>query len=194
MLLTAKPRARLANIYHVSNDTRLCSLCCSGGAIRIYGDRWLVVRTSRNARGNLTAMIRSPLSYHRMRAALGAAILFVLSGNSAPAAAAARYVKVAQVAPGHVLWMHSGPGHHFQRVGFLPHGARQIRAYTCKALATGSWCQVRYRGTRGWASKRFLAKDSARFAKALVPPDRRDSADSQEEWTSGLLSPAGVHR
>lgn len=132
-----------------------------------------------NARGSLTVMIRSSPPDHRMRAALGAAILFALIGNSAPAAAAtARYVKVVHVAPGHVLWLHSGPGRHFQRIGFLPYSARQIRAYRCKALVTGSWCQLRYRGTRGWASKRFLAKDSARFVKALAP-DQRDSADSR---------------
>lgn len=96
-------------------------------------------------------------------AALGAALLFALNGNSDPAAAAERYVKVAHVARGHVLWLRSGPGRHFKRIGFLPYGARHIRAYTCKALATGSWCQVRYRGIRGWASKRFLVKDRARL-------------------------------
>jgi len=82
-----------------------------------------------------------------------------------PASAAARYVKTVNVSPGHVLWLRSGPGLHFKRVGFLPHGARRVRAYTCKRLATGHWCQVRYRGTRGWALRHYLAKDPARIVR-----------------------------
>jgi uncharacterized protein YraI len=94
--------------------------------------------------------------------AFAAALLFMLNVNSSPAGAA-QYVKVAHIAGGHVLWLRSGPGRHFERIGLLPFGARHIRAYTCKVLATGSWCQVRYRGTRGWALKRFLVKDDARI-------------------------------
>lgn len=111
-------------------------------------------------------MIRSRASPdHRGRAAaFGSALLFALGGNCSSAAADARYVKMVRVTFGHVLWLRSGPGRHFERIGFLPYGARHIRAYTCKALATGGWCQVRHRGTRGWASKRFLVKDSARLA------------------------------
>lgn len=139
-------------------------------------------------------MLRSSPPDHRMRAALGAAILLALIGNSTPVAAAVRYVKIVNVAPGHVLWLHSGPGRHFQRIGFLPYSARQIRAYRCKALVTGSWCQVRHRGTRGWASKRFLTKDSARFVKALAPDQRDSGANSLEEQTSELLSSAGWRR
>jgi uncharacterized protein YraI len=143
--------------------------------------------------GNPPSITCSSPAEHRMRTALGAAILLALIGNVAPAAAAAaRYVKVVHVAPGHVLWLHSGPGRHFQRIGFLPYRARQIRAYRCKALVTGSWCQVRHLGTRGWASKRFLAKDSARFVKALAPDQRDSDADSLEEQTSELLSPVGA--
>jgi len=88
-----------------------------------------------------------------------------LMPSAVPASAAARYVKAVNVLPGHVLWIRSGPGLHFKRVGFLPYGARHVRAYTCKRLATGQWCQVRYRGTRGWALRYYLAKDPTRIVR-----------------------------
>jgi uncharacterized protein YraI len=94
----------------------------------------------------------------------GAALLLLLAADVTPAPAAARYVKVTNLPPGGVVWMRSGPGHFFKRIGFLPHGARHVRAYQCKQLATGAWCQVRYQGTRGWASQRYLAKDPTRLA------------------------------
>lgn len=80
-------------------------------------------------------------------------------------AAAAHYVKVVNIMPGHVLWLRSGPGFHFERVGFLPHSARHVRAYVCKSLATGHWCQVRYRDTRAWASHHYLADDPSRIVR-----------------------------
>jgi hypothetical protein len=100
--------------------------------------------------------------------------LLSLMAAPGPASAAARYVKVINIMPGHVLWLRSWPGLHFNRVGFLPHQARHIRAYTCKSLATGHWCQVRYRGTRGWALQRYLAEDPTRIVRE---PGREPGAD-----------------
>jgi len=52
-----------------------------------------------------------------------------------------------------VLWMRSGPGIRFRRVGSIP-------AYSCRVRVTGpcvgNWCKVRYRGQRGWAHTRYL--------------------------------------
>jgi uncharacterized protein YraI len=109
------------------------------------------------------------ISSSRVRLKNGRAILLPaflsLMAAPAPASAAERYVKVVNVMPGHVLWLRSGPGFHFERVGFLPHRARHVRAYTCKRLATGSWCQVRYHGTRAWGSQLYLADDTTRIAR-----------------------------
>lgn len=75
-----------------------------------------------------------------------------------------RYVKVTNLSPGHILLIRSAPIRSSDPIGILPYSARHIRSYGCKTLATGSWCEVRYRGTRGWASKRYLAPDKRRRA------------------------------
>ncbi len=74
----------------------------------------------------------------------------------------ARYVRVKNLSPGRILLIRSGPGRSFEPIGFLPHTARHIRNYGCKNLATGRWCELRYRGTRGWANERYLMADKAR--------------------------------
>ena len=118
-----------------------------------------------------------------------AILIAFVSFMAAPgqASGAARFVKVVNVMPGHVLWLRSGPGFHFNRVGFLPREARHIRAYTCKSLVTGRWCQVRYRGTRGWALQRYLADDPTRIVESPVgsPEPRRMSRIVQSFGSSG---------
>jgi hypothetical protein len=74
-----------------------------------------------------------------------------------------RYVKVQGLPFGHVLWIHSEPSGSSERIGFLPYSARHIQNYGCKRSVT-DWCQVIYRGTRGWVRERYLADDKARRA------------------------------
>lgn len=110
-----------------------------------------------------------------MPIALAAAFVSLVAATH-PASADARYVKVVNIAPGHVLWLRSGPALHFERIGLLPHGTRHVRMYTCRRMGTDHWCQVRYRGIRGWASQRYLAKDSTRVARQPRPDEPEHSA------------------
>ncbi len=80
----------------------------------------------------------------------------------AQAKTSSSYVKVIKLPPGQVLWIRSGPGQSFKRIGFLPYSARHIRNYGCKHFASGDWCSLRYRGARGWAAKGYLAADHGR--------------------------------
>lgn len=82
--------------------------------------------------------------------------------ESASAQIASRFVRVDGIARGQVLWIRSGPGRSFERVGLLPSNARRIRNYGCQQRTTGYWCDIRYRGQRGWAAGRFLAEDRSR--------------------------------
>lgn len=107
-------------------------------------------------------------SGHRKKLVVISAALSLM-GPMVPAAAAVHYVKVVNVTPGHVLWLHSGPGPTFEKIGFLPHGARHVRLYKCRHVVTRRWCQIRYRGTRGWASRHYLADDPTRIVRV---PDR----------------------
>lgn len=74
------------------------------------------------------------------------------------------YVKVEGLAPGRVLWVRSRPTVKSKRIGVLPASARHIRNLGCQALTAGRWCRIEYRGTRGWASQRYLAPDRRRRA------------------------------
>lgn len=91
-------------------------------------------------------------------------IVSVSSGvfDVAHASPSAHYVKVKNLSAGRILMIRSGPGRSFEPIGFLPSRARHIRNYGCKRLATGRWCELRYRGTRGWASGRYLVADKMR--------------------------------
>ena len=88
----------------------------------------------------------------------------ILSPSHAYAQINSRYVKVDKLAPGRVLWIRAGPGLRSKRIGFLPSTARHIRSLGCERTVLGHWCEIRYRGTRGWASGRYLAADRARRA------------------------------
>ena len=94
---------------------------------------------------------------------IAAVVVFSAGASAEPAAAASRYFKV--VGPvGKVVWIRSGPAWTFKRIGFLPARARHIGSTGCKALATGRWCRVQYRGTWGWVPRRNLARDTMRAA------------------------------
>ncbi len=92
---------------------------------------------------------------------LAAAILVAAPGGVSLAAQSASYVKVTGLPVGRVVWVRSKPVPSAKRVGFLPATARHIRSYGCERLVASGWCQVRYRGTRGWVSKRYLKPDTA---------------------------------
>ena len=93
--------------------------------------------------------------------ALASTILVVAQGSVSFAAQNASYVKVSGLSLGHVVWVRSEPVSSAKRIGFLPATARHIRSYGCKRFAASSWCDVRYRGTRGWVSQRYLKPDTA---------------------------------
>jgi uncharacterized protein YraI len=74
------------------------------------------------------------------------------------------YLKVTGIRFGNVLWVRSGPGKKYRRIGFLPHNARHIRNFGCSGPPRREWCHISYRGTRAWASKRYLVRDTVRRA------------------------------
>jgi len=90
-----------------------------------------------------------------------AALFLVISPAGVSLAQSASYVKVTGLPVGRVVWVRSKPVSSAKRVGFLPATARHIRNYGCERSVASGWCQVRYRGTRGWVSKRYLKPDSA---------------------------------
>ena len=94
---------------------------------------------------------------------LSAALLLPVVDSRAAYAIDSQYVKVKGIPPGHLLWIHSEPSGSSERIGFFPYSARHIQNYGCKRFVS-PWCQVIYRGTRGWARERFLADDKARRA------------------------------
>ncbi|WP_425350531.1 SH3 domain-containing protein [Methylorubrum extorquens] len=93
--------------------------------------------------------------------ALATASLVAASGGVGAAAQNASYVKVTGLSAGHVVWVRSEPMSSAKKLGFLPAKARHIRSYGCMRLAASGWCEVRYRGTRGWVSKHYLKPDTA---------------------------------
>lgn len=97
-------------------------------------------------------------------ALLGAGALALASLSPAQAQTGVRYVRVDNISPGHVLWVRSGPGRIYNRIGFFSYNARHIRSYGCRVLGTRSWCRIAYRGTRGWAPGRYLKPDTLRRA------------------------------
>lgn len=102
----------------------------------------------------------------QLRPLLVAAALALCAGASLePAAAAPRYYRVVRVPVGKVVWIRSGPGWNFKKIGFLPSRARHIRSSGCKAFPADQWCRVKYRGTTGWAPRLNLARDTMRMAE-----------------------------
>ncbi len=92
-----------------------------------------------------------PKKLFSVLAVLGAMAGFMqmdATGNAAQAAC------VVNVASWDVLWMRSGPGVHYRRIGAIPPKACGVRGYwnTCR----GNWCKVRYAGRIGWVNQRYL--------------------------------------
>lgn len=95
-----------------------------------------------------------------LNALSGVALLSALGSLAVPAAAqAATYRDVANVAAGHVAWIHLHPTAASPRVGYLEAGALRVRTSQCKQLAKAGWCRVTRRGTRGWVQDRFPRPD-----------------------------------
>jgi N-acetylmuramoyl-L-alanine amidase len=64
--------------------------------------------------------------------------------------------RVTNVAPDDVLNIRSGPDADRSVVGTIPPGGRGVLIVgTCMGL----WCQIDYRGVRGWANRRFLTSE-----------------------------------
>lgn len=70
------------------------------------------------------------------------------AGLALPTVAAAQ--TLAQVTTD--LNLRAGPGTNHAAIGVMPRGA-QVQIHQCP----GSWCQVSYGGTTGWASQRYLS-------------------------------------
>jgi N-acetylmuramoyl-L-alanine amidase len=64
--------------------------------------------------------------------------------------------RVVNVAPNDVLNIRSGPDANLSIVSTIPPNARGVRIV---GACTGQWCQIDYRGARGWVNRRFLASD-----------------------------------
>ena len=107
------------------------------------------------------------------------ALLFIASGLALADADGPDYFKVNGVASNDVLNMRSKADPHVKKVGEIPSGADGRTSYRRQGGLTISeftdlstkeqaailrkrprWCQVEYRGIKGWVSARFLAEGS----------------------------------
>jgi N-acetylmuramoyl-L-alanine amidase len=64
--------------------------------------------------------------------------------------------KVSGVAANDVLNIRSGPDANSAIVGTIPPNGREVRMI---GNCAGSWCRIEYRGTQGWANRRFLVDE-----------------------------------
>lgn len=94
------------------------------------------------------------------RTLIAAVAVLATAGFLAPPVFAEKgWVRVKNVRPKNVLWVRAGPSISFERIGFLQHNARHIRSFGCRRYGRSTWCRIRYRGTEGWVSKKYLAED-----------------------------------
>jgi uncharacterized protein YraI len=63
------------------------------------------------------------------------------------------------------LNLRTGPGSNHAVIGAMPRGA-QVHVHQCP----GSWCQVTYGGTTGWASQRYLSTGVAMQPRIYAAP------------------------
>ena len=70
--------------------------------------------------------------------------------------------RVIDVASNDVLWVHRRASLASPRIGSLPHNARGVRNFGCQwsNIDKGTWCEIEYRGLRGFAAQRYLSEDS----------------------------------
>jgi hypothetical protein len=66
--------------------------------------------------------------------------------------------RIVDVAPKDVLNIRSGPNADLSLVGAIPSGGRGVRMV---GACSGPWCQIDYRGARGWVNRQFLAGEEA---------------------------------
>ena len=64
--------------------------------------------------------------------------------------------RIVDVAPKDVLNIRSGPNGDLSVVGAIPSGGRGVRMV---GACSGTWCDVDYRGARGWVRRQFLASE-----------------------------------
>jgi N-acetylmuramoyl-L-alanine amidase len=64
--------------------------------------------------------------------------------------------RIVDVAPKDVLNIRSGPNGDLSIVGAIPSGGRGVRMV---GACSGPWCEVDYRGARGWVKHQFLASE-----------------------------------
>ena len=62
------------------------------------------------------------------------------------------YAYVKGIRPGDELTVRSGPSTRSRRIGGLPPYAKHIEIIDC----VNGWCEIRYRGLRGWVSDKYL--------------------------------------
>ncbi len=112
------------------------------------------------------------------RIVLSAAVAALLLATPARADSdGPEFFRVVGVRAGDVLNIRSGAGADHPKVGEIPAGGNGIRNHGCQgglnivewekaspaereAGARRRWCQVEYRGIKGWAAGRFLAEGS----------------------------------
>jgi N-acetylmuramoyl-L-alanine amidase len=64
--------------------------------------------------------------------------------------------RVANVAPNDVLNIRSGPNADLSIVGAIPGEGRGVRMV---GACSGQWCEIDYRGARGWVNRQFLTSE-----------------------------------
>jgi uncharacterized protein YraI len=77
--------------------------------------------------------------------------------------------------------LRGGPGTEHAVIAAMPQGA-QVQILRCPT--PGSWCELQYRGTVGWAAARFLTVDPAETG-ATEQPRRRITPLSSESTIGG---------
>jgi len=95
---------------------------------------------------------------------IAAAMLTCLATLGVPASPA-RAACTVNVPYGDVLWIRSGPGTQYSRIGSIPRDACGVAVF---GECQGRWRQVEYRGVSGWAHTGFL--DSGCGYATPVPP------------------------
>ena len=95
--------------------------------------------------------LASPLRQTTIASAVVAAVTKFCSAEEESVA-----YRVTRVAADDVLNIRSGPSADYSVVGTIPPGGRGIQIV---GACAGRWCQINYRGARGWVNRQFLARE-----------------------------------
>lgn len=90
---------------------------------------------------------------------LGVLALAVAASPPPASAFKSDYVRIKGIAPGEVLWLYEEPRHASKKLAWLGHLVSGIRVLRCQSVSDLTWCEVTYRGLRGWADERNLAPE-----------------------------------